>query len=136
MEFFNNLTATGIFKQPPTMAGTVSATAVNIPINTRPTAGFERPTPISINTNGDTSVRPSNGQNDLGITPTDLRSEQESVSYSGGGGGFSFGAEEEVVPETTAVVEKKSNVGKTMLVLAAVGLGLWLLSGGKKVKVK
>lgn len=132
MEFFNNLTATGIFKQPPTMGGTVSATAVNIPINTSPTAGFERPTPISINTNGDTS----DGQNDLGITPTDLRSEQESVPYSGGGGGFSFGAEEEVVPETTEVVEKKSNVGKTMLILAAVGLGLWLLSGGKKVKVK
>ncbi len=136
MEFFNNLTATGIFKQPPTMSGTVSASAVNIPINTRPTAGFERPTRININMNGDTSDRPSNGQNDLGNPPVNLRSETETVSYGGGGGGFSFGAEEEVVPETTEVVQNKSNIGKTILILTALGLGLWLLSGGKKIKVK
>lgn len=125
MEFFNNLTsasAGSMVMKPLIETGT--AIAINIPTPIPTPRPKPRPTPIP-------TPRPINP-----ITPPidEIIEKNEQIdAYFGGGGGFSFG-EEEVVP--TEVVEKKSNVGKTMLILAAVGLGLWLLSGGKKVKVK
>lgn len=126
MEFFRNLTAASagsdVIKRPLTETGKV----INI----------IKPTPIptpdpQIIPNPKRPPAPEDPKTRVPIVGGDPME-----GYFGGGGGFSFGAEEEVVPETTEVVEKKSNVGKTMLILAAVGLGLWLLSGGKKVKVK
>lgn len=130
MEFFRNLTAVNLVK-PEERPTSGSATAVNIPTNTSPTTGFEKPTPISgIAVIGGINI--NKPPVEIPVEPPIEKRIEEPI-YGGGGGGFSFG-EEEVVP--TEVVEKKSNVGKTMLILAAVGLGLWLLSGGKKVKVK
>jgi hypothetical protein len=53
------------------------------------------------------------------------------VGYFGGGGGYSEETAEVIPTET-----KKSNLFKTLLVLTGVGLGLWLLAGGKKIKAK
>lgn len=135
MEFFRNLTAVNLVK-PEERPTSGSATAVNI---TKPTGTVKppqivtiKPDPIAQPVPIPEPLRPSS-PNENGSPVYEKRSTEEGYY---GGGGLSFGAEEEDVPETTEVVQNKSNVGKTMLVLAAVGLGLWLLSGGKKVKVK
>lgn len=129
MEFFRNLTAAQAAAIGRPTFGTV---AVNENINVlvkppRLIQDIEKP-PVEI--------PPPNNTEPPEIGYTETRVSDPMEGYFGGGGGFSFGAEEEVVPETTEVVQNKSNIGKTILILTALGLGLWLLSGGKKIKVK
>jgi hypothetical protein len=127
MEFFNNLTsasAGSMVMKPLIETGT--AIAINIPTPIPTPRPKPRPTPIP-------TPRPINP-----ITPPidEIIEKNEQIdAYFGGGGGFGFG-EEEVAPETTEVVEKKSNVGKTLLILTGLGLAFMLLAGGKKSKVK
>jgi hypothetical protein len=129
MEFFRNLTAAQAAAIGRPTFGTV---AVNENINVlvkppRLIPDIEKP-PVEIPPPNNTEPPEEE------VPPTDEKKSYD--AYYGGGGGLSFGAEEEDVPETTEVVQNKSNIGKTILILTALGLGLWLLSGGKKVKVK
>lgn len=127
MEFFRNLTAAQAAAIGRPTFGTV---AVNENINVlvkppRLIPDIEKP-PVEIPPPNNTEPPEEE------VPPTDEKKSYD--AYYGGGGGFSMG-EEEVAPEVVPTV-KKNNIGKILLILGGVGVCLWLLSGGKKIKVK
>jgi hypothetical protein len=127
MEFFRNLTAAQAAAIGRPTFGTV---AVNENINVlvkppRLIPDIEKP-PVEIPPPNNTEPPEEE------VPPTDEKKSYD--AYYGGGGGFSMG-EEEVAPEVVPTV-KKNNIGKILLILGGVGVGLWILSGGKALKIK